>query len=102
MLLWWEHVDDRWRPAFVCLIDGETLVPILGGVKNSIDLNPLAELAINWKFETTAALLWDFDVFRGYDIRSALPLDELQELFTFNVEGSLSASTAYAVKEPIF
>lgn len=99
MLLWWEHVDDRCRPAFVYLIDGETLVPILGGVKNSIDLNPLAELAINWKFETTAALLWDFDVLRGYERRSLVPSDELEELGTFNVEGSLSA---YAVEEPEF
>lgn len=100
MLLWWEHVDDRCRPAFVCLIEGETLVPILGGVKNSIDLNPLAELAINWKFETTAALLWDFDVLRGYETRSVVvPLDELEEWGSYNVEGSLPA---YAVEEPEF
>ena len=99
MLLWCEHVDDRCRPAFVCLIEGETLVPILGGVKNSIDLKPLAELAINWKFETTAALLWDFDVLRGYETRSVVSLDELEELGSFKVEGSLSA---YAVEEPKF
>lgn len=99
MLLWWEHVDDRCRPAFVCLIEGETLVPILGGVRNNIDLNPLAELAINWKLETTAALLWDFDVLRDYEILSVVFLDELKELGTFKVEGSLSA---YAVEEPKF
>ena len=99
MLLWWEHVDDRCRPAFVFLIEADTLVPILGGVKNSIDLNPLTELVINWKFETTAALLWDFDDLRGCETRSAVSLDNSEELGTFSVMGSLSA---YAVEEPKF
>ena len=76
VLLWWEHVDDRCRVAFVSFIDDDILVPILGGVKNSIDLKPVADLVINGKFVTTAALFWDLDVFMGYELRSAFIDDE--------------------------
>ena len=72
----------------------------MGGVKNSIDLNPPADLVINGKAVTTAGLLWEFDIFNGYEFLSVVLVDEAkEEVGTASMYGSLHVESAYAVDE---